>query len=140
MDELIALMLAWLAVGFGLPEGIDPPSVRFMAPEGLIAARYGSAEIDSDLDVIALYDDATRTVILRKGWDGRDAIASSVLLHELVHHVQNVAELRYACPAAREELAYEAQARWLALFGHDLESAFGIDQPSLRLTYVCLPD
>ncbi|MGF1625640.1 MAG: DUF6647 family protein [Alphaproteobacteria bacterium] len=139
MNELIALMLAWLAASFGLPADVGPPSVRFMTPEALVAIRYGSPNAAGDPDVIALYDDETGTVLLRVGWDGRDVADSSVLVHELVHHVQNVAQLSYPCPAARERLAYEAQARWLALFGHDLDSAFGLDEAMLKLSFVCQP-
>ena len=139
MQELIALMLAWLAATFGLPTDIPPPDVRFLPAQALVEIRYGAAAGRNGNEVIALYDDATRTVLLRQGWNGRDVVDSSVLLHELVHHVQNVASLRYPCAAAREELAYAAQARWLALFGQDLDGAFGLDEPLLRLTYVCLP-
>jgi hypothetical protein len=139
MQELIALMLAWLAASFGLPEGIVPPAVRFVDAEALVEIRYGDAAATVDHDVIALYDDATGTVLLREGWNGRSVVDSSVLVHELVHHVQNVAGLRYPCPAAREELAFLAQDRWLALFGYDLESTFGLTHAQLRLTYVCQP-
>lgn len=139
MEELIALMLAWLSSSLGLPSGVDPPAVAFVAPEVLVQVRYGSAEIDDGTQVIALYDDESQTVLLQVGWDGRDTVDSSVLLHELVHHVQNVAGLTYPCPAAREELAYQAQAAWLQFFGHDLEDIIGLSEPQLRLTYVCLP-
>ena len=33
---------------------------------------------------------------------------------------QKVAELRYDCPEAREKLGYQAQEKWLELFGTNL--------------------
>ena len=37
----------------------------------------------------------------------------SELLHELVHHFQNLHKLKYGCGAEREKLAYELQIAWL---------------------------
>jgi hypothetical protein len=34
----------------------------------------------------------------------------------MVHHLQTVGGLKFACPQEREELAYKAQERWLELF------------------------
>ena len=56
----------------------------------------------------------------------------SVLVHEMVHHLQAASDMRFACPAEREVLAYRAQGAWLGLFGESLESAFGIDAATLH--------
>ena len=61
----------------------------------------------------------------------------SVLVHEVVHHFQNVLGLKYECPQKRAKLAYIAQDRWLALFGHSLESDFHIDAFSLLAKTQC---
>jgi hypothetical protein len=37
----------------------------------------------------------------------------------------------HACPQEREKLAYQAQERWLPLFGHSLEADFELDGFSL---------
>jgi hypothetical protein len=60
-----------------------------------------------------------------------------VLLHELVHHLQDASNQRYECPAAREQLAYAAQEKWLALFGQSLESEFDIDPFTLKVSTTC---
>jgi hypothetical protein len=70
-------------------------------------------------------------------WTGRSAAELSVLVHELVHHLQEAAELRYECPAAREQLAYAAQERWLGLFGLSLSSEFDIDPFTLKISTEC---
>ena len=51
----------------------------------------------------------------------------SVLVHEMVHHIESQGNLKYKCPQALEKLAYAAQARWLAGFGLTLESEFAVD-------------
>jgi len=62
----------------------------------------------------------------------------SILVHEMVHHLQNVAHTAYACPLEREKLAYEAQEKWLSLFGQSLWSEFGLDRTTLVLTSACM--
>jgi hypothetical protein len=44
----------------------------------------------------------------------------------------------YECPAARERVAYRAQALWLAIFGRTLEQEFGLDDMTLKLSTECL--
>jgi hypothetical protein len=87
---------------------------------------------------VAVYSDATHTIYLPEGWTGGTPAELSVLVHELVHHVQNVGGLKYACPQEREKLAYMAQERWLGLFGHNLEADFELDAFSLLVKTRCL--
>ncbi len=85
-----------------------------------------------------MYNDDTKTIYLPNGWAGRTPAELSILVHEMVHHLQNVAKLTHDCPAAREKLAYEAQDKWLALFGTSLEDEFGIDAFTLFAKTGCL--
>jgi hypothetical protein len=86
---------------------------------------------------VALYDDVSRTIFLPDGWTGRTQAELSVLVHEMVHHLQKEARLTYPCPAASEKLAYEAQQKWLGLFGLDLANEFEIDPFTLLATTAC---
>jgi len=56
----------------------------------------------------------------------------------MVHHLQNVGQLKFACPEEREELAYKAQDSWLHLFGRDLESEFQMDPFTILVKSNCL--
>jgi hypothetical protein len=60
-----------------------------------------------------------------------------VLIHEMVHHAQAEAGRRFACPAERERQAYDAQARWLAIFGSDISREFGIEKLFLLVATTC---
>jgi len=55
----------------------------------------------------------------------------------MVHHLQNLAGIKYACPQERERLAYEVQERWLGLFGRDLLRDFEIDPFTLLVSTQC---
>jgi Zn-dependent membrane protease YugP len=62
-------------------------------------------------ELAAVYDDANRTIYLSEGWIGVTFADLSILVHEMVHHLQNVGQLKYSCPHAREAVAFAAQER-----------------------------
>ena len=138
MDLLVTLIVAWLSFTSGLSMPHERPAVRFLTAEALSDLRYGSIEAQRRREVVAAYDDDTQTIYLSEDWSGHDPTDVSVLVHEIVHHLQNSAALKYECPAAREALAYEAQAKWLKLFGRDLASEFDLDAMTLKLMSSCM--
>ncbi len=134
---LLDTLALWLEANFDLPRAArDPRLVTLPGPE-LVAMRYGEGASVAPDRVVALYDETTSTIYLSDGWTGRDPAEMSILVHELVHHMQAMAGHRFACPAARERLAYDAQDAWLALFGEDLQSAFDLDPAMLLVGTVC---
>jgi hypothetical protein len=138
MNELLSVIAVWLSVSFGLPHVQDHPSVRTLPPQALSEIRYGPVDVTRRHEVLAVYVDRTQTIFLSDGWVSHDPADVSVLVHEMVHHLQGKAGLTFSCPAARERLAYEAQARWLALFGLTLEGEFGIDPMALKISSGCM--
>jgi Domain of unknown function (DUF6647) len=146
---LLATIAAWLSANFDLP-ATDRPQVEFVPPARITAFRYRGfaqpqaesrddrAMHDAGRETVAVYDDATRTIYLSEGWSGATPAELSVLVHEMVHHLQNRAQLRYECPQEREKLAYAAQDRWLGLFDRTLAGEFEIDPFALLVRTRCL--
>jgi Domain of unknown function (DUF6647) len=146
MKALLTAIVLWLAANFDLPATNDHPRVEFVPSATITALRYkhiagaqpnSPAEKTGQRDVVAVYDDATSTIYLPEGWTGSTPAELSVLVHEMVHHIQNRAKLKFECPRGREKLAYEAQERWLQLFGRDLERDFEIDGFTRLLNTSC---
>ena len=127
----------WLVTNFTLPPTAEPPRLVTVPALRLVEIRYGPASSVAPGDVMAAYEESSRTIYLAEGWTGRSPAELSVLVHEMVHHLQASADMRFACPAEREVLAYRAQDAWLRLFGFDLKSAFGIDGALLLVATVC---
>jgi Domain of unknown function (DUF6647) len=84
-----------------------------------------------------LYSNKSKTIFMRDGWTGKTPAELSILVHEMVHHLQNVGQLQFACPEEREELAYKAQDQWLGLFGHDLMHDFDMDGFTIAVKSKC---
>ncbi len=150
-EPLLAAIETWLSIEFDLPIPGNRPRIELVPPAEITALRYRGrfpnagtdrpstdpSAAPSDRDTVAVYSDATRTIYLAADWTGGTPAELSVLVHEMVHHLQNLAHLKYECPQAREMLAYTAQERWLALFGRDLEQDFELDGLSRLMKTRC---
>jgi hypothetical protein len=142
---LMAMISDWLSANFGLPKIDELPRVANASPAQMNALRYrlpaaGTSpepSSASNTDIVAIYENATRTIYLPDNWTGSSIAEQSVLVHEMVHHLQNVGQIRYACPEERERPAYRAQEAWLARSHSSLEQAFGIDGFSLLVRVNC---
>ena len=150
MDHLVAVLTLWLSIEFGLPAYAPPPEIEFLPEPELTrlwmegVARRNGMDVDTiarqlgEVKIEAFYDDTHATISLAEDWSADSRRDVSTLVHELVHHLQQADGRQYRCPAAREQLAYEAQERWLALFDASLETQFHIDALTLRLHTRCM--
>lgn len=150
-EPLLAAIETWLSIEFDLPIVRDHPRIELVPPAEIAALRYrgrfpspgteraltGHSPAAAERDTVAVYSDSTRTIYLADDWTGGTPAELSVLVHEMVHHLQNVAGLKYECPQAREKLAYQAQERWLTLFGRDLAQDFELDGFTLLVKTKC---
>ena len=145
MEALLTAIVLWLSINFQLPANLNHPAIKFVSAAEMISPlkknklRTGdvsASEISSD--IVSLYSNESKTIFLLDGWTGKTPAELSILVHEMVHHLQNVGQLKFACPEEREELAYKAQDSWLHLFGRDLESEFQMDPFTILVKSKCL--
>lgn len=149
---LMKEIIGWLSSNFDLPAIYDYPRIEFASAARLTFIRYkehaaGNARetsiehplavAEQSQDIVALYEDSAKTIFLADDWSGATAAGISVLVHEMVHHLQNLGRLVYECPPAREKLAYQAQELWLNRFGLDLENSFGVDKLTILVRSAC---
>ena len=151
MKELLTVIVLWLSTNFGLPPSYDHPRVEFVPTTEIVALRYKglaagwllqpgavAGHPHQAVEVVSVYDDSTKTIYLPDGWTSSKPADVSILVHEMVHHLQNVGGLKFACPQEREQLAYSAQERWLGLFGHDLLHDFELDPFTILVKTKCI--
>lgn len=147
MDALLTVIITWLSINFGLPAAVDLPQVQFVNASQMfdvhtsqlsdeeIAKMRSAGNIDGELQ--AVYDDRSRTIYLPADWSASSPADVSMLVHEMVHHLQRFDDETFACDEAREKPAYEAQARWLEHVGTSLEQEFKLDPMSLLFLTKC---
>ena len=145
MPALLTAIVVWLSANFGLPANYDFPRIERMSSIEMTNLVYQrvpddqrqAMSTDRFRRVVSLYSVEQKTIYLQPEWNGRTPAELSMLVHEMVHHLQNVAHIAYACPQEREKLAYEAQEKWLGLFGRDLSHEFQIDPFTLLISTAC---
>jgi len=146
MTELLNAIVLWISINLAVPAVYDHPRIEYVPPAKMIAMRLRgmpttaqAALLPSQIpDVVAIYDDEKRTIFLPEGWTGKTPAELSVLVHEMVHHLQNVAGQKFECPAAREKPAYLAQDKWLKQFDQTLEQDFEVDLFTIVVKSACI--
>jgi hypothetical protein len=149
-EAFVQEVLAWLSGNFDLPSIRVAPVIAFASKEQLSALRkdggLASADVRSEPAlpgeaahdrVVAVYDRSSETILLPLGWTGSTSAEQSILVHELVHHLQKVTQTRFECPMAAEKLAYLAQDRWLERSGSSLEKEFELDKFTILISTAC---
>jgi len=153
MEALLTAIVIWISANNWLPATFDHPHIERVPSiematlryKGLLSSRQREvtviqaqeSSIEKMRDTVALYNDQTKTIYLSDKWAGRTPAELSILVHEMVHHLQNEAGKNYECPAEREKLAYEVQDKWLGLFGRNLEGEFEINGLALLVSTSC---
>jgi hypothetical protein len=153
MEALLTAIAIWLSANYALPgtfalpriERVPSVAMASLRYKGLLSSRQREvsviltqeASVEKMRDIVGVYNDETRTIYVSDTWGGQTAAELSILVHEMVHHLQNEAGTSYECPAEREKLAYEAQDKWLGLFGRSLEADFQINGLALLLSTSC---
>ncbi|MGE0253455.1 MAG: DUF6647 family protein [Alphaproteobacteria bacterium] len=129
MSELIVALMLWAAPVTGLPPAATLPEIAIETPATLYARIHGEAPgaRAGESEVLAVYDLRERTIRLREGWNRDDIVHVSILLHEIVHHMQEAAGKAYACRGELEAVAYDAQDRFLEEHGIDMGPALGLE-------------
>ena len=148
--DLLDEIVSWLSSNFDLPAIRDRPAIEFASQTKLAKMRaedrahWQGFTQDEDFDlptqrpVVSLYDNNSKTIFLPDDWIGKSPADQSVLVHEMVHHLQNLAKLKFECPMAREKLAYMAQDKWLGRFGMSLEKEFDVDMFTVVISSACM--
>lgn len=150
MQALLTAIMTWLSINYGLEATYDDlPAVRFAPPMEMAFLHYEAFTPDAQRRVVAAYQAASarkvvsvydvrrQKILLPEGWEGRTPAELSMVVHEMVHHLQAEAGLRYGCPEEREALAYEAQEKWLEQFSTSLNAEFGVDALTLLVSTHC---
>lgn len=135
---ILGFVSLWLESEYQLAEPRSFPDIIAVPAQELVSRRYGQAARADPGEIVALYDDEAGAILVSSSWTGQSISELSVLVHEMVHHMQREAGTVFPCPAEREKLAYRAQDEFLGIFGQDLENAFGIDPALILVATACV--
>jgi hypothetical protein len=120
--------VAWIARKTGW-RNVSVPRIETKSGRELSIMFFGAAEGIDGLTPLALYGRETHVLFLSDRLVFDNLVDQSILLHELVHHMQVVNTVPSACREAAEGQAYRLQVMWLAEHGvADPYALLGISQ------------
>lgn len=148
LKALMISLMNFAAPQMGIDVPRDLPIVRFLGACEMQKQYEGRAfkrcKGDGELRVGAFYEPNSNTMTLPKGFDPKDAGDQSILLHELVHFMQDasgkdvVLYISTPCPVkALETEAYRIQFRFLTLKGFDAAAFQGFTLAELNQRMAC---
>lgn len=144
MEQLAYALMLWGAQAVGLPPPAELPAIEEV-PRCEIAKMFDE-NVDCERDGLmaeAVYVRGTIYLPAETDWDRPTLRSQSILLHELVHHVQITngvhARIRIGCSsAAIEAPAYGAQIKYLLAAGVKEPLRYmGLTQAQLAMLTTC---
>jgi uncharacterized protein DUF6647 len=153
VEAFLAAIVTWLSANTDLPANYNLPHIRYASPTEISDVRYGAFRqirkqnvvvsqttlgTSARNSVISVYNPEKQEILLPIGWKAVSAAEQSVLVHEMVHHLQYSAQVKFNCPQELEAAAYRAQEKWLQLFEKSLEREFGLDGFTILVKSNCL--
>ena len=112
MKEILTALMIWLGANTPFDTNHDIPNVLFLSQTQMEQMYYkGESKIPNTLR--GLYDTESDTIILPDTWDRRKAWDMGVLLHEMVHYLQDQNNYQFSCTSEMERDAWPIQQRYL---------------------------
>ena len=152
MESLITELIVYIAMvsgGFSQDLGYNSameipsynPSVNFVSQNQLHLMKYNRNLTESEtfrVQALYLYGGS---IYLEESWDINSVSDQSILLHELVHYMQDMNYISYECEGDQERLAYYIQEKWLKE-KHDLiiYDAIGLSPLAMVAAMMCPPN
>ena len=113
MKEILTALMIWIGANSTLDTNHDIPVVMFLTQEQMDHLYYGEHEHEMD-SLHGLYDIEDDVIILRDTWDRRKPWDLGVLLHEMVHYLQDQNGIQFQCLAHMEREAWPLQQKYLS--------------------------
>ena len=112
MKEIIAWLMLWLGTNTYLNADHPHPTVILMPQAEMNSLYFKDNDHEPD-SLHGLYNKEDDTIILPDDWNKEDPFDMSVLLHELVHYLQDVNGMQFNCTQEMEKDSWPIQQNFL---------------------------
>jgi hypothetical protein len=134
---IVTDLIAWIVAKTGWTAQ-EPPSICFVSLGRLFKIYHGDGGALNEPQIGAIYSTETHKVYVLESWNANDLRDRSALLHELVHYLQQLNNVKAPCLAANEPQAYHLQLDWLREQGiQDPYTFLDIDEFTILLSSQC---
>jgi hypothetical protein len=112
MKEILTALMIWFGANTPLQVNHELPKVIFLQQATMEQMFYGDTEYQAD-QLHGMYNQDLDTIYLQDDWDSKSAWDMSVLVHEMVHYLQDMNNLEFNCTAEMEKDAWPIQQKYL---------------------------
>ena len=120
MKEILTALMIWLGANTPLDTNHDIPKILFLSQDKMEKLYYVQGQDSNPNKLHGLYDTDKDTIILLDTWDRRKPWDMGVLVHEMVHYLQDVNGIEFSCVNEMERDAWPIQKKYLKEM-HDFE-------------------
>lgn len=121
MKEILTALMIWLGANTPLDTNHDVPKILFLSQDKMEKLYYvQEQESNPNNKLHGLYDTDKDTILLLDTWDRRKPWDMGVLVHEMVHYLQDVNGIEFSCVNEMERDAWPIQKKYLKEM-HDFE-------------------
>ena len=112
MKAIITAMLLWIGANTGYNVDLPHPTVTFL-PQKQLEMLYSHGRGMNGAELHAFYDTVDDVIYLPDTFNMYDVWQKGVLLHELLHYVQDQNKAKFQCSAKMEAEAWPLQKKYL---------------------------
>jgi|SRR5215469_6470672 len=114
-SETVRIYINWIVQQTGWPAANVPP-IKITSFAHLRELSGLSSEAEW-IRPAAFYSKGEHAIYLAENWNKNDLVDQSILVHELVHHLQIEDNIQFECLGRYEAQAYDLQIQWLRTQG-----------------------
>ena len=112
MKEIIMALMIWIGANTNYNVDVPVPKLWFLTQEQLEQAYYGDKEYEGTI-LYGFYNIKLNLIAIPDTWDRTDPWDQSVLLHEMIHYLQDVNQIEYPCIEEMEKDTWPLQKQYL---------------------------
>lgn len=112
MKEILTALMIWIGANTSYDTNHDIPEVLFL-PQEKMEHLYYNGENQMSNTLHGLYDKDANKIILPDTWDRRKPWDMGVLVHEMIHYLQDQNNYQFSCPAEMERDSWPIQQKYL---------------------------
>ena len=111
MKEILIALMIWIGANTDYKTDVPLPVVEFKTQVEMEGLYYGERKREGDL--YGFYNLKKNIIILPDTWDGTRPFDLGLLVHEMIHYLQDVNEIQFQCVAEMEPDAWPLQKQYL---------------------------
>ena len=112
MKELIIALMLW--IGANTNYNVDWPAPQVIRMDKApLECHYYKGEVPEHSDIHGFYDLKKKIIYIRGETNIDDPWVQGLLLHELIHYIQDMNNAKFNCTAEMEKEAWPLQQKYL---------------------------